>query len=230
MKAVERWKLDSAERVRVFNESHPAPDAASEAVFTLLETRLAQARELDARARSGRAAAAAATAERSAIKADLGRGLLRLLVKVGEAAAEELPELVGRFRQRKVKGPNRTFLTEARNMVALARANQETFTRLGMAEPLLDELTATLDRFSRTIERGAEARHQHVAARAELHAVTADVVDLVARIDALNQHRFRGDVETLAAWASATNVFGPMKRRQFPESPPAGGAGQDLAA
>ncbi len=56
-------------------------------------------------------------------------------------------------------------------------------------------------------------------------------VDLVARIDALNQRRFRGDAERLAAWASATNVYGRAKRRPALEPPvPAPGAEQDVAA
>ena len=77
--------------------------------------------------------------------------------------------------------------------------------------------------FTKAIEQASAGRQQHAGATADLRAVAAEIVALVERINALNRHRFRGDPDLLAAWDSARNVFGPIKRSTGPpasEPPP----------
>jgi hypothetical protein len=58
--------------------------------------------------------------------------------------------------------------------------------------------------------RRAQRKHAgRAAARAELEAVTAEVMLIVRQLDALNRFRFRSDAESLAGWKSARDVAWP---------------------
>ena len=63
----------------------------------------------------------------------------------------------------------------------------------------------------------------HVGARADLEAVTEDLMELVALLDGLNRYRFRNNAELTAAWESARNVVGPSQAKPVepgPQNPP----------
>lgn len=235
MRAVDRWKLDAGDRVRVFNAAHPAPDPGSQAVFAELEARLAEGPEAVARQRSSLLAAKAATALRAELK-DRIQQLIRILVTTGEAAAAEVPDLAGKLRLPRRNGPNRLFLADANTQLALAQAHRDAFVRFGMAESVFADLAAAIERFAAVVAEGAAARQERVAASTDLREIAAKVAELVDRIDALNRYRFRDDPETLAAWNSARNVFGPVRRKGNggapPPEPPGDNAedGTDVAA
>ncbi len=48
-------------------------------------------------------------------------------------------------------------------------------------------------------------------ARAEVDAVTAEIMLIVRQLDALSRFRFRSDAESLAAWKSARDVAWPAR-------------------
>ena len=56
------------------------------------------------------------------------------------------------------------------------------------------------------MEESSLGRRDHVAARAELHAVSREILNLVELLDGLNRYRFGSGSATLAAWESARNV------------------------
>ena len=88
-----------------------------------------------------------------------------------------------------------------------------------MPEGFLDELNAALDRYEQSLNQQHAGRAAHVGARAELEAVTSDIMLIVRQLDALNRFRFRSDAESLAAWKSARDVAWP--------APPEAGAAAD---
>ena len=67
-------------------------------------------------------------------------------------------------------------------------------------------------------------RRDHVGARAELDAVSDEVLHLVELLDGLNRYRFGGGAELRAAWESARKVVaGPRTEpKEAPPAPPAG--------
>jgi hypothetical protein len=83
-----------------------------------------------------------------------------------------------------------------------------------------------LQLFDAAIERGAEARRQHVGASAELDTVADEIVQIVNSMDGLNRFRFEAQGELMAAWESVSNVIsgrpGPGKPAEEPP-PSAGG-------
>jgi hypothetical protein len=76
-----------------------------------------------------------------------------------------------------------------------------------------------------------EARRDHVGARAELKAMSDDILQLVVMLDGLNRYRFAGNAELLAAWESAKNVVtGPRPAEEPPvEAPKAEGETRSVA-
>ncbi|MEO6058289.1 MAG: hypothetical protein ABIQ49_15805 [Gemmatimonadales bacterium] len=93
--------------------------------------------------------------------------------------------------------------------------------RFGMAESFPAELSARLDQFEAALHERHAGQASHTGARADLAAVSVEVMGLVNRIGALNEFRFRNDAEALGAWRSARNVAWPVAERQ--KRPEAGG-------
>ena len=52
-----------------------------------------------------------------------------------------------------------------------------------MAEPVLDSVVATLERFDRAVLQSAQGRRQHVGASADLQTVADDIVQVVGLLD-----------------------------------------------
>jgi hypothetical protein len=97
-----------------------------------------------------------------------------------------------------------------------------------MPETFLDELGAALDRFEQALNQKHSGRAAHVGARAELDAVTAEIMLIVRQLDALNRFRFRNDAESLAGWKSARDVAWPAP--EVKGEPPVTGEAQKPAA
>src|SRR2546426_10103520 len=108
MKSDVRRKLDMADRVLIFNGAHPPTDPGSQVVFDQLADRVTQAKAFATEQRGGQVAARAGTARRRELRAELPPGLPRYLVRVGQAAGEELPELARHFQLPRLSATNRT--------------------------------------------------------------------------------------------------------------------------
>jgi hypothetical protein len=132
------------------------------------------------------------------------------------------------------KPENETYLafrTVARGMAAEAQTRKGLLVKYGLADTVFDSLTQELEQFDAAVEQGTQGRRAHVGASAELDTVADEVVQVVKVMDGLNRFRFAKDAESLAAWASASNVLatprppaGPEPVPGTPEGPaPAGG-------
>ena len=151
---------------------------------------------------------------------------LALLVGLAEPAAHENREFtVGIFRP-SLHASHQAFLTRSRVAAAAGSAHRDLRIRYGMPETFLEDLGASLDRFEQALNQKHSGRAAHVGARAELEAVTAQVMLTIRQLDALNRFHFRRDAESLAAWKSARDVAWPSQEKEEP----AGGEAQKPAA
>lgn len=141
------------------------------------------------------------------------RGKYSARLKAGSQLVVVEPDVVAVFGNAKaVNRVLRTLLERARwrsGHEIRDAAHRDLLIRYGMPETFLDELGAALDRFEQSLNDKHNGRAAHVGARADLEAVTAEIMLIVRQLDALNRFRFRNDTESLAAWKSARDVAWP---------------------
>jgi hypothetical protein len=226
MDAEVRRTLDMAERVREFNRVHPSDDATFQSVAARLEERITRANALAEQQRAGQIDQTASNARRRDVRRSLHRGLLRLLSRVGEIAAKDQPELAQRFRLPGIHFANRAYITAAQAMVKEATASKDLFVKAGMPATLLDELAQMLALYEQATEKAVGGKRDHIGARADLDAVTAEILEVVGLLDGLNRHRFENEPEQLAAWDSVKRVIAPHRTVDEPGSPDDNGGAQ----
>lgn len=213
MQVAVRRKLEMAARVRDFSRAHPSKNAGYDSVLARLEERLGRADALATQQRAGLIAVHAATVRRQELRRALQFKLLRHLIRVGEAAAKERPELAERFRLPTIRATHKSFMVAVKAMLAEAVAAKDLFVGQGLSETPLDDLARMVTQFEEATETGNIGRRSHVGARADLAAVTGEVMDMVEWLDGLNRYRFRDDPELQAAWDSARNFTSRFKAR-----------------
>jgi hypothetical protein len=203
-----RRKLDMAGRVRDFCRTHPDQNPGYTAAVARLEERLARAEALARQEVVGRQTASGAVVNKEQLRIDIHKTIALLAGLAAPAAREERDLAVGIIRP-DVNGSHQAFLTRSRVAAASGSTHKELLTRYGMPEGFLDELNTALDRYEQALNQQHAGRAAHVGARAELEAVTAEIMLIVRQLDALNRFRFRKDAESLAAWKSARDVAWP---------------------
>jgi hypothetical protein len=224
MNADVRRKLAMVARVREFSRANPSDDPSHATLLGRLEDRLNRADALAIQERAGRIAERAAKLRRDELRRAMHFQLLRHLVRVGEVAAKQEPGLVGKFRLRSPNATHKDFLVSAKAMLADGVANKDLFVGLGLSAPMLDDLGKALTQFEGVTESGSGGRSDHIGARADLDAVTAEALDLVELLNTFNSYRFREDPELSAAWNSARSVIGPSRSKPVVPPAEAGGA------
>ena len=217
-----RRRLEMAVRVRDFLRAHRTDGVAEGAALARLEELIQRAEVLSAQQRAGIVSARAATEMRAEIRRALRSKLLLYLSAVGGVAANENLELGAQFRLPPV-GPNQAFVTVARGMLEKATEHKDLLVKRGMSATLLDDLTATLNDFEKTLEATRVARLDHAGATADLRAVLGEISQQVRVLDGLVRYRFGDNEELMGAWASAHNVVGPF-RKAAPNGNEAGGS------
>lgn len=219
-----------AARVLEFSRTNPSDDPSHATLLGRLEARLTRADSLAAQERSGRIAELAASSRRDELRRAMHFQLLRHLVRVGELAAKDNAELVGKFRLRMPNATHKSFLIAAKAMLADGLANKDLFVSLGLSASMLDELGKAVAQFEEATESQAVGKRSHVGARVDLEVVTGELLELVELLNTFNRFRFRNDAEQAAAWDNTRSVLGPFKAktRATPPGtgevpPPAGG-------
>ncbi len=207
-----RRKLEMAARVRDFARAHPDDNQGHTAAVARLEDRVARAEALAQQEVTGRKTVTGAVVAREQLRGEI-RGTVALLAGLARPAAREEPELAAGIVRPRANVSNQSFLTGARVAAATAVGHRELLQRYGMPDTFPEDLGGMLDRFEATLNEKHAGRAAHVGARAELDAVTAEIMQLVRQLDALNRFRFRGDAEALGAWRSARNVAWPLNER-----------------
>jgi hypothetical protein len=228
MNKVVRRKLEMAVRVRGFSRAHPSADASYASVLARLEDRIARMDTLSQQQQGGYLSRRSSVLRRQQLRRNLHQGLLRHLVTVAEAAAKEAPGLAGDFRLPPSNATHEAFRTLARKMLEQGQAERDLLARHGLADRLPEDLAAAVAEFDASVEESNEGRRGHVGARAELDAVSDEVMQLVEVLDGLNRYRYLGNPELLAEWESARHVVtGPQAGEK--EEPPAAPAVESAA-
>jgi hypothetical protein len=220
MNRVVRRRLEMFKRVRGFSHAQPSADANYAVVLEQLDQGILRLEALAQQQENGRQVGRASVAHRQVTRRRLHHELLPHLVTVAEAASAEQPALT-EVRIPKSNVSNEIYGTLARNLLELGKAQRELLMKHGLAEKLLDDLTVAVETFDATVAESNEARREHVGARAEMEAVSDQVMKLVDRLDGLNRYRFGGNAELKAAWQSARRVV------QGPRSGDEPAAGRD---
>lgn len=224
MNRIVRRRLEMAVRVRDFSRAHPSPDATYAPVLGQLEEKIARMEELARQQQAGHLTAHASSVRRRAVRRKLHHELLRHLVTVADLAAAEQPGLAERFQLPNGNWSYETFRTVARKLLEEGRTRSELFAKHGLADKLLEDLAAAMDDFDASVAESNEGRRNHVGARADLTAVSDEVLRLVEMLDGLNRYRFGGNAELRAAWESARNVVsGPKPKEEVGGTPPVDG-------
>jgi hypothetical protein len=70
------------------------------------------------------------------------------------------------------------------------QGDKELLARHGLSAALLDDLVQALAQYDASVEESSLGRRDHVAARAELNAVSREILNLAELLDGLNRYRF----------------------------------------
>ncbi len=216
-----RRKIEMCTGALEFCRAHPSDDASYATMLAQLEGRLARADALAVLERTGRIAERSGTSRREELRRDMHFQLLRHLVRVGEAAAKDRPELLGKFRLRMPNATHKAFSVSAKAMLADGMANRDLFVSLGLSATMLNELATAVSEFEEVSASSRAGRTSHVGARADFETIAAELLEAVELLNTFNRRRFRNDSELAAAWESARQVLGP--RRSKPVVPPTDG-------
>jgi len=212
-----RRRLEMAVRVRDFSRAHPSTDANYAAVQAQVEELITRMEALAKQQQEGTVTAHASTVRRKALRRRLHHELLRHLVTVADIAAGAKPGLAERYAMPKGNESNETFRTLAHRLLEQGQAEQQVLGQHGLADKLLEDLAAAVQEFDGSVAQSNEGRRGHVGARAELKAVSDELMQLVDMLDGLNRYRFGGKAELMAAWESARNVVaGPRAAETAP--------------
>jgi hypothetical protein len=227
MDRVVRKRLDMAVRVREFSRAHPSADANYAPVLGRLEDRVNRLETLAKQQQGGFMVKRSSVVKRRGLRRRLRGELLRHLVTVAEVAAQESPGIVQRYRLPASNASSAAFQALARKLLENGQTDKELLARHGLSATLLDDLAKALGEYDASVEESSLGRRDHVAARAELNAVSREVLDLVELLDGLNRYRFGSGSATLAAWQSAKNVVsGPRSAEPGDEPGPAPAPGE----
>ncbi|HEY7634900.1 MAG TPA: hypothetical protein VH763_05125 [Gemmatimonadales bacterium] len=140
---------------------------------------------------------------------------------VAALAAEEQPGIAELFELSPSNASNEAFRSHVHKMLEQGQALKDLLIKHGLADRLLDDLAAAVRDLDASVEESNEARREHVGARAELQAVSDEVMKLVEMLDGLNRYRLTGNAELLAAWESARKVvMGPRSPEEPQVEPP----------
>ena len=221
MKSRSRRRIEMGRSVVAFSEANPDVSAGYAKTLSSLKDRLARAAELIRLQRDGFAEVRGATAQKGDLRRIIVRTQLRHVAHVAELAASEVPEILQKFVLPREQIPYLEFQAAAHAVLAEALNQKELLVKHGLAETLLADLVKNLELFDQAMGQSTDARRTHVTASAELDAIGDEIVHLVKVMDTLNRSRFHGKVELLAAWESASNVFGPIHPSEEPAAPPA---------
>jgi hypothetical protein len=232
MNAEIRRKQERGTRVLLFTREHPDPSAGFAAAQKRLEEAVARGEELFAQQRDGVIGERAANARKRGLQANEMGISLDHLHRVAVVASGELPELARKFVLPDRNG-FKAFRNAAGAIAKAAEAEKELLVRHGLSESVLTTLVQAIGEFDQAVEQAVTARHGHIGARAELETVVQEQAQLVNVLDGIYRLQFTSDAEKLAAWESASTVFGPDRVRPkapTPPTQPAPGTGQGSSA
>jgi hypothetical protein len=218
MNAQVRKRLEMAARVRDFLRAHQVEGVGQDLGLTKLEQLLEHAENLATQQRVGVAVERSAVKQRQELRRALQPKILGYLSAVGAVAATQNAELAEQFRMPPRGSTNQELLTMSRAILERATAQKELLVKLGMSEPVLDELATALRQYEDTLQATSAGRREHVGAAADMKAVASDISKQVHLLDKVVRYRFGDNAELMGAWESARNVAGSFQTKDESQS------------
>src|ERR1043166_352449 len=222
MNTMIRRKLEMAARVREFSRVHLVSDPAQAGAVKQFEDDYTRAVAIVARQQQAIKAARGARARRREVRQVLHFQLLRYLSAVGDAAANEHPELSTKFRLPRKYGNNLVFLAEVQDMLTAAREQRDLLVSKGMSATLPDDLERMVAEFEQVTMAALAGRRDHMGARAELDKAAAALQQDVHVLDGIYSNQFGKDPEVMAEWEAVRFILG-LPQPQTPPPPAVGG-------
>jgi hypothetical protein len=223
MKDLIRRKLEMVARVLDCCRNHLLDNGGFTAAVARLEEGSIRAQAMARQERAGRLTVRASVVNKSASRSTI-HPQLQFLVGIAEAASVEVPEVGARLHLPRPNVKHQTFLTSAQVAVSEATAHKDILIKYGMPDNFLDQLTQAVAGYEKVVNDKHGGITAHVGARADLTAVTDELMQIVEQLDTMNRFRFREDAELLAAWKSARDVAWPKGK----VAPPASAAAAEV--
>jgi hypothetical protein len=195
------------ESVSEFGHATPTTSAAFNALLATLDDLLRRAKQAAARQLEGITQSRGATALRTSLEGVMRGTHLGHLAQVATSASQEEPNIRPAFRLAKDARTIRGFRNGASRIAEAAQEHRELLSKYGLAETMIEDLVATLDKYDGAVLQGVEGRRSHVEASAELTRIAGEISRVVQVMDGFQQLRFARDPEKLAAWESARKVL-----------------------
>jgi hypothetical protein len=200
--------MEMGVHARDFNRTNPLTDANHALVLNELEETIKQMEALAAQQVTGIVSRGSSSVRRKEIRQRLNDGLLRHLVTVANAAAEERPELIREFRMPSTSLSHTVYRTVARTLLDKGVAQRELLLKHGLGDTLLEDLRLAVDELDASVEETVASKQRHILARTELRRLSDEVMQLVGVLDGINRYRFAREPQLLAAWDRAKHVVG----------------------
>lgn len=213
MRRVVRGKLEMAARVGVFERTHPSTEPGYIIILESLEKGLARAEVIAERQHNGLAVARSARTTRRERRGELHSQVLPHVIRVGEVAAKDRPDLAERFVLPSTSATYKTYLTAATAMLSLAETHRDLMVSKGLKAAALDDARRIVAEFDTATNAVRTGRQDHIGARTDLEVVTTELLEIVRVLDGINRYRFGKDPEALAEWNAAKQVPGPKVGR-----------------
>lgn len=195
-----------AAHVQIFSRAHPSADAGYVLVLDRLDGAIARIEALATQQEGGYRAKHASSVRRVELRRRMQMGLLRHLVSTAADAESEAPGIAKKFPTPNSNATHAAYRMLVRAMLEHARLNQELLVRHGLSEVLLPELEAAVTEFDASLQETDHGKQTHVAARAEMKALSDEITRLVGILDGFNRHRFHHQPGLIVAWESARHI------------------------
>jgi hypothetical protein len=219
MKDTERRRYETFLRVREHGASRttefPLESLAGE-LFNSLDRVI---EEIDAHTRaqaSGQSSALEGAASKAAARDELRRDM-EAISRTARVLAMTIPGLEDKFRSPRSVS-DQELLAKARAFAADALPLKTEFTRRGLPDNFLDDLTSDIAEFERAVNRRIQAREAQVAATAGIDDAIERGVDILRELDAIMRNKYANDPVSMAAWLSASHTE-RAPRHATPASP-----------
>jgi hypothetical protein len=208
-----------AARAGVFTRAHPSSEPGYATLQAQLDERLARAGVIAARQHDGLAIARGARANRKELRVELHSQVLPHLIRVGQSAAKDRPELAARFVLPSQSLTYKSYLTAASAMLALADTQKDLLVTKGLTQSALEDLRRMVAEFDVATTTAQSGRLDHIGARADLEVVTGELMEIVRVLDGINRYRYGKDPEALAEWNAAKHLPPTPVSKTPPPSP-----------
>ncbi|HXI23059.1 MAG TPA: hypothetical protein VNG71_04220 [Pyrinomonadaceae bacterium] len=211
-------KLETCRRVEDFCTARAADFSATSLatqLFATLATGIDTLEGLAAAQTSGGGAAREGTATRGDAREEL-RSQMKAWSATAHAIAIDNPGLEHKFRV--PRGENdEVLIAAARAFATDAVPLSAQFIAHEMPATFIDDMNASIVKFSNTMSKQSSAVGDRVGARAAFEAELDECLTVVRQLDPIMRNKYADDPATLAEWTSASHVERAPKKKKTPQ-------------